>query len=151
MTAIDLGSLRLERARYERLLDHVTGLPKWALLIDRTAVALARARRTGNQVAIFVLDEPRFANDQRTIKAAAAALQEQVRADDTLALIGDRRFAVMCGEMRADQDAAQVARRLVHASGLVCGLGVALGDADDTPESLIGRALLELTRTEPAA
>jgi hypothetical protein len=43
-----------------------------------------------------------------------------------------------------------VARRLIYGCGLVCGLGVALGDADESPESLIGRALAEAARTTPS-
>jgi GGDEF domain-containing protein len=149
MTSVDLGWLEIERARYQHLLDDLTGLPKWALLIDRTAVALARAQRTGNQVAVLVLEDPHFDNGPRTIKTVVAALQAQIRPDDSLARIGDRRFAVVCNEIRLDEDAALVARRLVYSTGLLCGLGVALGRADDTPESLIGRALLEAVQTDP--
>jgi GGDEF domain-containing protein len=149
MTSIELGRLEMERARYEHLLDDLTGLPKWALLIDRTAVALARAQRTGNQVAVFVIDDPHFAHGPRTVKTVVATLQERIRPDDTLARLDDRRFAVMCNEMPADQDAALVARRLVYSTGIVCGLGVALSDADDNPEQLIGRALVEAARVDP--
>jgi GGDEF domain-containing protein len=58
MTSVDMGWLEIERARYEMLLDPLTGLPRWGLLLDRTAVALARARRSGTTVAIFVIEDP---------------------------------------------------------------------------------------------
>jgi GGDEF domain-containing protein len=147
MTSVDLGWLEIERARYEYLLDDLTGLPKWALLIDRTKVALARSRRTGTQVALFVIEHPHFGTGPHYIKTVVSTLIERIRSDDTLARLGDQRFAVVCNEIRADEDAALVARRLIYGTGIICELGVALGSVDDTAESLIGRALLEVVRT----
>lgn len=151
MTSVDLGWLEIERARYELLFDTLTALPKWTLLMDRTAVALARSRRTDKQVAVFVFDDPHFDGGPRDMKRVVATLQSCIRPDDTLARIGDRCFAVVCNEIQADEDAALVARRMIYGSGVICGLGVALGGADDTPEMLIGRALLEVIRTSPAS
>jgi GGDEF domain-containing protein len=147
MTSVDLGWLAIERARHEMLLDKLTGLPRWALLIDRTGVALARARRTGNQVAVFVLDDPRFDAGPPDILHVAEVLKSRVRPDDTLARIGDRRFAVLCNEIRQDEDAALVARRLISGTGIRCSLGVALGDDEEPPDVVIARALLEAVRT----
>ena len=153
MTSVDLGWLEIERARYETLLDSLTGLPRWALLIDRTAVALARARRTERQVAVLVLDDPHFRDGPRDILQVVAAIQSRIRPDDTLARIGDRRFAVVCNDISQDEDAALVARRLIFNAGLLCGLGVALGTDEAPPELVIARALLAaLPRSpEPAA
>ena len=77
------------------------------------------------------------------------ALLGRPRPDDTLARIGDRRFAVVCNDIREDEDAALVAGRLIWGIGLVCGLGVALGHDDDTPEFVIARALLAALPREP--
>jgi GGDEF domain-containing protein len=148
-TSVDLGWLELERARYEHLLDDVTRLPKWALLIDRLTIAIARTKRTGNQVALLVIDDPHIGHSTRDLPAVVSTLRERIRADDTLARIGMRRFAVVCNEIRANEDAARVARRLIYDSGLVCRLGVALGGIHESPESLIGRALAEAGRTTP--
>jgi len=104
MTSVDLGWLEIERARYETLLDSLTGLPRWGLLIDRTAVALGRAARAGTEVAVFVLDDPHFADRPHDVLAVARTLQDRIRPDDTLARIGDRRFAVVCNDIRADED-----------------------------------------------
>jgi GGDEF domain-containing protein len=150
MTSVDLGWLEIERARYETLLDSLTGLPRWGLLIDRTAVAIARAQRAETTVAVFVLDDPHFPDRPYDIKAVVKVLQSRLRPDDTLARIGDRRFAVVCNEMHADEDAALVARRLVYASGLVSGLGVALGNDHDPPELVIARALVAALPKPPA-
>ena len=142
MTSVDLGWLEIERARYETLLDSLTGLPRWGLLIDRTAVAIARAQRAGNTVAVFVLDDPHFPDAPYDVIAVVKVLQGRLRPDDTLARIGDRRFAVVCNDIQADEDAALVARRLVYSSGLVSGLGVALSNDHDPPELVIANALL---------
>jgi GGDEF domain-containing protein len=149
MTSVDLGWLEIERARYETLLDSLTGLPRWGLLIDRTAVATARARRSGKTLAVFVLEDPHFPDRPHDILAVVQALQSRIRTDDTLARIGERRFAVVCNDIQADEDAALVARRLVYASGLVSGLGVALGNDQDPPEVVIARALLAAVGREP--
>jgi GGDEF domain-containing protein len=149
MTSVDLGWLEIERARYERLLDSLTGLPRWGLLIDRTGIAIARAQRAGTTVAVFVLDDPHFPDQPFDVLVVAKTLQDRLRPDDTLARIGDRRFAVVCNDIRADQDAALVARRLVYSAGLVCGLGVALGNDHDPPDIVIARALLAAVPRTP--
>lgn len=149
MTSVDLGWLEIERARYETLLDSLTGLPRWGLLIDRTAVALARARRAGTTVAVFVIDEPHFPDQPYDVLAVTKALRDRLRPDDTLARIGDRRFAVVCNDIGEDQDAALVAGRLIWGIGIVCGLGIALGNDDDPPELVIARALLAALPREP--
>ena len=153
MTSVDLGWLEIERVRYETLLDSLTGLPRWGLLIDRTGVAISRASRAGTTVAVFVIDDPHFPDRPFDVQAVVKELQARLRPDDTLARIGDRRFAVVCNEIRADEDAAQVARRLVYDAGLVCGLGVALGNQYEAPDHVIARALAAaLPRpTDPAA
>jgi GGDEF domain-containing protein len=149
MSSVDLGWLEIERARYENLLDSLTGLPGWSLLIDRTAVALARARRSGSEVAVFVLDEPRLPNAAYDLLQIVHVLRSRIRPDDTLARIGVHRFAIVCNEIREDQDAALVARRLVYGSGISCGLGVALGGEQDPPELVIARALTAAVQHEP--
>lgn len=149
MSSVDLGWLEIERARYESLLDSLTGLPRWSLLIDRTAVALSRARRPGCEVAVFVLDEPRLPHAPYDVLQVVDLLRRRIRPDDTLARIGAHRFAIVCNEIREDQDAAQIARRLVYGAGITCGLGVALGGEQDSPELVIARALIAAVQREP--
>jgi GGDEF domain-containing protein len=147
--AADMGFLAGERARYEKLLDSMTGLPRWALLIDRTAVALARARRHGRDVAVFVLEYPHFPTGPYDARRVAEVLLSRLRPDDTLARLGPRRFAVVCNDIGEDEDAATVAHRLVYGSGLECGLGVAVSDDVDPPEAVIGRALVAALGINP--
>ena len=150
MTYLDRRVLEAERSRYEQLLDRHTGLPKWELLFDRTATALARARRNGLGVAVFVLGDPKLEVGRTRIRAVVDALRERLRTDDTVARIGEHRLAVLCNEIREDEDAALVARRLVYGAGIACSLGVALATPEDTPRSLLGRALAEAAKTAPA-
>jgi GGDEF domain-containing protein len=145
----DMGWLASERSRYEKLLDSITGLPRWSLLIDRTEVALARARRNGKDIAVFVLEYPHFPSGPYDARRVAEVLQSRLRPDDTLARIGPRRFAVVCNDIGQDEDAATVAHRLVYGSGLECGLGVALSGNVDPPELVIGRALVAALQDAP--
>jgi GGDEF domain-containing protein len=148
---VDRAWIARERGRYEQLLDSATGLPRWSLLIDRTDVALARARRNGRDVAVFVLEHPHFRSDPYDPQRIVEVLQSRVRPDDTLARIGLRRFAVVCNDIGKDEDAASVAHRLVYGSGLQCGLGIALSEGDDAPEDVIGRAIAAAVQSEPDA
>jgi hypothetical protein len=111
------------------------------LLIDRVGVALARARRSENQVGVFVIVEPRLPNEPYDALQVVEALQSRLRPDDSLARLGPQRYAIVCNEIHRDQDAAQIAHRLVCGAGLQCGLGIALGSGDDRPEVVIARAL----------
>ncbi len=151
MTSMYSALVESQKIDYETLLDQETGLPTWALLIDRMTVALARARRTGSVMAVFVIEEPRIGRRTRDINAVARLLQSKLRPDDTLARIGDQRLVAVCNEIRIDDDAALVARRLISGAGIVCRLGIGQGGIDDTPETVLSRAIRESVRTSPAA
>jgi GGDEF domain-containing protein len=153
MTSVDFARLAIELRRYQHLVDEETGLPRWGLLIDRTAVALARARRSRDaQVAFFVLDDPTVPPDHDVeLAEIAKRVLAHVRPDDTVARIGYRCLAVVCNDIRLDEDAAHVARRLFFDAGIYCTLGASLSQPHDTAESLIARALEEAARTSPAA
>jgi GGDEF domain-containing protein len=152
-TSVDLTWLAMERVRYDTLFDSDTELPRWGLFIDRTAVALERAESGRSGVAVFILDEPHLPGDERAdIRRIAKLLRSRLRPGDTLARLGDERFAVMC-DVFSDADAALIARHLIYDSGLVCGLGIALSEPGDEPETIIGRALMACApdRTDPIA
>ena len=147
-TTVDLTWLSIERARYESLFDSETELPRWGLFLDRTAVALERAEAGRSGVAVFILDEVRLPGEQHhDLRRIAHLLRSRLRPGDTLARLGDDRFAVMC-DVFSDADAAMAARHLIYDSGLVCGLGIALSEPGDVPETLIGRALVACASDE---
>jgi GGDEF domain-containing protein len=136
--------------QYDRMFDRETGLPRWPLLLDRTSIALARAHRVNRVVAVFVLDDPRlFDGALPDFGDLGQRLVARVRPDDTVARVGRRTFVVVCNDIRRDQDAAAVAQRLVHNSGVIARLGVALGVPGDTPESLLERSLDQAALTLP--
>jgi len=147
MTSVDLAQLEIERARYESLLDPPTGLPRWGLFLDRATVALAHARRAGEQIAVLLLDDPHHPGVPYDAARIAAALQAHLRPDDTLARIGEQRFVVLCTDVRDDAAAALIAHDLVCGTGLTCRLGVALSGGDEEPEIIMARALIEAART----
>jgi GGDEF domain-containing protein len=151
-TSVDLTWLSIERARYDSLFDSLTELPRWGLFLDRTAVALERAEASGRGIAVFILDDPHLPhvpNAQPDLKRVADLLRSRLRRGDTLARLGDERFAAMCCDVIDDAGAAQLARHLIYDSGLVCELGIALSQPGDVPETLIGRALVACTAREP--
>ncbi len=149
MSSIDFAQLGIERARYDSLFDTVTGLPNgWALLIDRLEIALARSRRTGSLVAVFVLDTPRLFREER-FDGVVANLRRQLRMDDTLARIGADRLVIVCTDIADDAEAARLARHMIHDAGVICSLGVALSDIDDTSDQLLARGIVAATREIP--
>jgi hypothetical protein len=141
-TSIDLTWLAMERVRYESLFDSDTELPRWGLFLDRTAVALERAEAGRSGVAVFILHDPHVRNEQPDVRRVVDRLRSRLRPGDTLARLGDERFAAMCCDVLSDADAAMLARHLIYDSGLVCELGIALSKPGDVPETLIGRALV---------
>ncbi len=93
---------------------------------------------------MFVIENPRaFDGTVPDFAELAQRLLAKVRPDDTVARAAHRTFVIVCNDISRDQDAATVARRLVHSSGLQCQLGVALGSREDSVESLLERALRE--------
>jgi hypothetical protein len=134
-------------AQYRRMFDRQTGLPRWPLLVDRTAIALARANRSDRVVAVFAIENPRaFDGSVPDFPELAERLQARVRPDDTVARAAHRTFVVVCNDISRDTDAAEVARRLIHGSGVLCQLGVALGTREDSAQSLLERAVHESNR-----
>jgi hypothetical protein len=130
---------------YESLFDSVTRLPGWPILIDRTAMALARCERRGSQVLVLVLEDVR--SDRGVpihVRVAAAALQACVRTEDTIARVDERTIVVVCNEIGADSDGAQIARRLLTRAGLECRMGIALSGGHDDPKSLLTTAVRDV-------
>ena len=134
--ARELGSLRFAAhllclaARQERAAsqwvssdhDALTGLAGRAAFLERVAVALARRRREG-RVAVIVLHFDRlraitnslgvFAGNQ-VLVAVARRLKQVVRRGDVLAQLERDEFAVLLEGLQCEQDAIEVAERLVE-------------------------------------
>jgi len=110
-----------EALRHLALHDSLTGLPNRALLQDRVATALAAARRTGQPVALLVLDLDQFKeiNDtlghpmgDRMLEQVGARLATVLRDCDTVARLGGDEFAVLLTVNADRANAERVAIRI---------------------------------------
>jgi diguanylate cyclase (GGDEF)-like protein/PAS domain S-box-containing protein len=118
---------RLEsQARIQHLAhyDALTGLPNRSLLADRMEIAIANAARHSNKLALLFVDLDRFklVNDSlghgigdKLLKAVAERMQDGVRHTDTVSRLGGDEFVVLLSQVKATEDAARVARKLIAA------------------------------------
>ena len=140
--------------------DPVTGLPERALLLDRIALALARARRARSEVAVLLLaveqlDEIRMsrgdAYTDRMLREFAERVLNAVRDTDTVARFGPKDFAVLCDGVDDRDTLMIVAGRI--ASGLTkpftgrggdlmieLGMEIVLVDGETPPVALLDMA-----------
>ncbi len=118
-----------ERQEYQRHLedlahyDPLTHLPNRRLLADRMRQALAHAQRTGNLLAICMLDLDGFkpvndlhghkVGDQLLIEVSRR-LQDGVRGDDTVARLGGDEFVLLLGGLDSVREADEMLTRLLH-------------------------------------
>jgi diguanylate cyclase (GGDEF)-like protein/PAS domain S-box-containing protein len=146
-----------EETRRRALHDPLTGLPNRTLLIDRLAHALERSRRSGTTTALLFMDLDHFKviNDSLgheagdgLLQSFAPRLQETLRPSDTVARFGGDEFVVLCEDLHGEQDAAQLAERILEslATPFQIGsqelftsatIGLALARPGDAPEGLI--------------
>ncbi len=113
---------------HQRQLEHIahydslTGLPNRLLLADRMRLAMAHSKRSGEMLAVCLMDLDGFkpVNDNLGHKAGDAVLQEiarrlldSVRADDTVARMGGDEFALLLGGFRNAETCDLLLRRLL--------------------------------------
>jgi diguanylate cyclase (GGDEF)-like protein len=144
---------QIEHNMYLALHDELTGLPNRRLFQDRLASALERARRTGAQTALLLVDLDHFkeVNDtlghhagDRLLKHAAAVFSGRVRRSDTVARTGGDEFSLILEEPTSRDEAATVGSSLmqmlkeplqlgVHSVQISASIGVAVfpDDAHD--------------------
>jgi GGDEF domain-containing protein len=133
----------LDARQYEALRDPPTRLPLSALLIDRVAVAIARARRVNRCVAVLVLSNIRSCTPslRLDLRSLAQTLQHRLRPDDTVARVGDSALVVVCDAIETDEEARRIARRMMEDTGIVCRIGITLSGAQLDPDLVVARAL----------
>jgi diguanylate cyclase (GGDEF)-like protein/PAS domain S-box-containing protein len=111
----------LERAARH---DSLTGLPNRRLFGDRLDQALARARRSGQLLALLCLDIDRFKsiNDSlghlagdALLVAFAERLNGCVRESDTVARLGGDEFVILLEDLRRVEDAEVIAGKTIEA------------------------------------
>ncbi len=145
-----------EELAHQALHDSLTGLPNRALLNDRLVQGLARARRSGSQLAVMFLDIDQFKtiNDSLghnagddLLRHAASRIANAIRPGDTVARFGGDEFVVVCDDVTPCQT-EQVAERVLDAlrhpwligtqeMHVTASLGIAMTDRAATPESLL--------------
>lgn len=161
VTDISEQKAQEERLRHQASHDQLTGLANRALLEDRLAQAMRRARRRHRQVAVLFIDLDNFklvndtlghaAGDQ-LLTAVAERLTTTVRREDTVARQGGDEFVVLLEDVRDVRDAALVAGKLseglslpmhLHGEELVItpSIGISVFPEDGTtPEALLMHA-----------
>jgi diguanylate cyclase (GGDEF)-like protein len=138
--------------------DPLTGTLNRRAWEEQVPLALQHASRTGEPVAVAVLDLDHFKafNDahghpagDRLLKAAAAAWQAELRPADVLARQGGEEFAVLMRGCGLD-DAVEVIDRLRRAMppGQSCSAGVAVWNRLESPEAVVQRADAALYRAK---
>lgn len=104
--------------------DTLTGLPNGALFQELLTHAIANARRSGTQVAVFFLDLDRFKQINATLghgtgdqvlSEIARRLSNCLRETDTVARLGGDVFVVALGQVRNINDVTTVVRKVIDA------------------------------------
>ena len=144
---------------HNALHDPLTGLANRALFMDRLAHAVTRLKRTPGQFAVLFIDLDRFkpVNDSsghdtgdRLLRSVAARIRRVMRPSDTLARLGGDEFTVLVEDID-DEGAVSLAERLREALSepyrlstgrfsVGASIGVALGDAETTPDEVLRNA-----------
>ncbi|UYB53203.1 EAL domain-containing protein [Xanthomonas sp. AM6] len=113
-----------QELRYLANYDTLTSLPNRALLSERLARAIVRARRQGSSVAVLFLDLDRFKdiNDSlghaigdRVLRAVAERLQQAVGPQHTVARLAGDEFTVVVEDVAGQAQAEAVAARVLTA------------------------------------
>ncbi|MGZ8350406.1 MAG: putative bifunctional diguanylate cyclase/phosphodiesterase [Allosphingosinicella sp.] len=109
-------------AQHLALHDQLTSLANRALLEDRLGQALTRFRRTGEQVALLMLDLDRFkqVNDtlghnagDKLVQEVGERLRSLVRETDTVARIGGDEFAIVQISPKGEADIRRLCERII--------------------------------------
>ena len=159
------------RLKTEAHYDNLTGLPNRTLLADRVQQAVARSRRTGEFLAVCLMDLDGFkaVNDTLGHSAGDKLLQEiarrlgsVMRAEDTAARLGGDEFALLIGGLDNSAACEPVLKRLLAAvaapisldgqmARVTASIGVTLCPLDTSePEQLMRHADQAMYRAKQA-
>ena len=114
---------QIEHNKHLALHDELTGLPNRRLFQDRLASALDRARRTGAQTALLLVDLDHFKKVNDTLghhvgdlllERVGAICTGRVRRSDTVARTGGDEFSVILEEPTSRADAEHVCHSLIQ-------------------------------------
>ena len=150
-----------ERLLHQAHFDELTGLPNRLLARDRLNVALARAERNGEKVAVMMLDLDGFKKINDTLGHAvgdallgeiSTRLKGVLRETDTVARFGGDEFLVILPDLKQEMAAEVTGRKILHACSqpamiglhelfVTTSLGITLfPDDGDNPDALLKNA-----------
>ena len=118
--------------QHEAHYDRLTRLPNRALFADRIRQAVSRSRRTGELLAVCLMDLDGFKAINDTLghdagdlllKEVARRLLDTVRGDDTAARLGGDEFAILLGGIDDISACEQLLRRLLAAVAAPFSIG----------------------------
>lgn len=121
----DISHLKAHQAELDRMAnyDALTGLPNRRLLADRLAQAVARASRSGRQLAVCYLDLDDFKpiNDRfghavgdRYLVEVTSRLQQNLRGEDTLARLGGDEFVLLLNDLDDNTEWENILQRFMQ-------------------------------------
>lgn len=160
-TDLSVRKAEEERIRYLAHHDALTGLPNRLLLQDRLHQALAKARRSGEPVALLFIDLDRFKpiNDtlghhigDQLLQEIARRLSHCVRESDTVARLGGDEFVIVLDGVAAVGDIHRVAEKVIaevarvvevegHDLFVTASIGISISTLDgDDGETLLQHA-----------
>lgn len=111
-----------EQIAYQAHHDSLTGLPNRPLFNDRLGMAIARAQRKNQKLAVIFIDLDHFKNindglghavGDLLLQSVANRLGETLREEDTVARLGGDEFIVLLQEVSDSDYAVSVARRIL--------------------------------------
>jgi diguanylate cyclase (GGDEF)-like protein len=164
-----------DRLAHQATHDVLTELPNRALILDRLEQGLRRLDRADGRMAVLFIDLDRFKpiNDSigheagdEVLRTVADRLRQAVRPGDTVGRLAGDEFIVLCEDLPTDQDAVDVAARLVAslsdpivlrcptAAGREVGVGASVGIAfaqagrAGSPDQLLGDADVAMYRAK---
>lgn len=148
--------------------DTLTGLPTRGLMCDRLSVAMERSTRSGDSVAVMMVDMDNFkrVNDSLGHKAGddllseiAKRLKDCVRKSDTVARMGGDEFVVLLTDMSTPEGVEVVARKIQEALSnpvrlgrhditVTASIGVSVFPESDDIDKLLKNADLAMYRVK---
>lgn len=114
---------RTDRVNYLAHHDHLTGLANRTLFQERLRQAIARAKKHGHKVAVFLLDIDYFkqindtvghANGDLLLAVVGQRLYSSVRESDTVARMGGDEFVIVMPDFRTVEDVERSGRQIIR-------------------------------------
>ncbi|MDH4232752.1 MAG: EAL domain-containing protein, partial [Nitrospirota bacterium] len=112
-----------EEIKHQAYHDTLTGLPNRIVFMDRLNLAITRAHRNRQILAILFLDLDRFKhiNDafghaigDELLKEVSLRLKSCLRETDTVARMGGDEFGVLLGDVKHMEDASRIAGKIIE-------------------------------------